>query len=365
MYYKTDQDRVAVALSGGVDSSVSTALLLEQGYKVFAIHMKLWKPKNQDNKILDDLSRAKNVAKLLGIKLLVVDYEDLFKEKIYSSYLSDLQKGFTPNPCVICNRLIKWGALLNFAIENGADSLATGHYARLMSEVSGGISLWKGIDQSKDQSYVLSVLSQPILQQIILPLGEYSKSEIKQIGHSLGLIDNEDRESQDLCFLGGMKQKEFIQKYAKDILIPGEMVNMSGEIVGSHNGLPLYTIGQRKGIRIAYKEPLFVIDKNVHSNQLIVGTKQFLQQKALLAGKPNWISGSPPNEDCIYEIKIRYKATPLLGKLKIIENDNFIVQFVEYTRDITPGQQVVIYSGDQCLGSGEIQKSFNENLFEV
>jgi len=350
--------RVAIALSGGVDSLVAAIRLLQGGYDVFGVFMRLWRPSQQDHLNDDELEKVKYIAQKLNISLDVVDYQASFKDVVVKGYLNALTAGLTPNPCILCNRTIKWGLLLDYVRSKGADYLASGHYARLKPNANGSVSLYKGLDENKDQSYVLSVLPQSVLRQIKLPVGELTKSYVKQIASENGFKStNENRESQDLCFLEGLGQDTFIQQYLEKNLIPGDIIDNFGKIIGTHKGLPLYTIGQRKGLGIASPLPYYVVEKNIDDNVLFVTHSEGLLKFGLLAKDANWIADQTPDPAKQYHAKIRYRAKPLLAKVQMLTKFDFKVQFNEGLRDITPGQRIVLYDEECCLGGGEIVKA--------
>ena len=346
-------------MSGGVDSSVAAGLLIKEGYDVYGISMRLWRYCPQRTNAEDPLERAQAVANKLGIRLEIIDYEDVFYEQVVGSYLNDLKQGLTPNPCLVCNRLIKWGALLEHVQGEGADYLASGHYARLERDTEDQVRLYKGLDTQKDQSYVLSVLSQAQLKHAMLPLGMLHKADVKQIAEEMALPMQNSLESQDLCFLNGEKQRDFLRQFAPEMLQPGLILDQNGKELGEHEGLAFYTIGQRKGLRIAAPRPLYVLRKDLELNQLVVGYADELETQALLAVKANWITEQTPQSEKQYQVKIRYRAKPVGAKIKLVNTDRFVVQFEKGLRDITPGQRAVVYDGELCLGSGEIKSSLS------
>lgn len=354
---------VAVAMSGGVDSSVAAGLLLRAGYKVHGIHMRLWRFGQEGQASDDAQAKAQQVADLLGFPLEVVDYRDVFYSDVVEFYLTALKQGLTPNPCIRCNRLIKWGKLLTHVQVMGCEYLASGHYARLERTHGGQVNLLRGIDIGKDQSYVLSVLPQAVLQFMVLPLGELHKSEVRKLADDFHLPMSDRKESQDLCFLSGAGQDTFINNVAPEMLVPGDILEQGGQMLGKHHGLALYTIGQRKGLGIAESRPLYVIQKDLASNSLIVGHAEALLRKGLLAGDANWISGAAPLTDKNYALKIRYKAKLAFGRIELRPDGDFIVQFEQGLRDITPGQSVVVYDGDICLGGGVIRQAVDKYKF--
>jgi tRNA-specific 2-thiouridylase len=359
MYGIPEDAKIAVAMSGGVDSSVAAALLVEQGYQVFGMMLRLWSEPGQEtaNRCCtpEAMAVARQIASQLGIPFYAIDAKETFREVVVQSFIDGYAQGITPNPCLACNRHIRWEYLLNRAITLGADYLATGHYARLERTDGEPVRLLKGLDAAKDQSYVLSILDQSQLQFAVLPIGEYTKPEVREIAAGLKLPSARTKDSQDLCFLGGGDYHEFLEKYAPEIRKPGSIVTTGGKLLGQHQGLAFYTIGQRKGLGIAHSRPLYVIAKNIQDNTLVVGEENELGQNRLTAGAANWVCGSPLADPFRAEVKIRYTAG-LVPALVIPEGlDRFEVQFDHPQRDITPGQAAVAYLRDSAIVSGIIQ----------
>jgi len=357
------KEKVVVAMSGGVDSSVTAALLLEQGYDVSGVMLKLWKYTDFTNNDLisenGPSESASIVAKKLGISFELIDAEELFKRKIVDEFVRQYEHGFTPNPCFRCNQVIKWGFLLDVAKKMGADALATGHYARINKE-NGLFHLIKGIDNSKDQSYVLAGLTQEQLQYALLPLGQFSKSNVKQIAKQYGLVVADRPESQDLCFLPDGNYRKFLSSNGSITAKPGLIRSISGEIIGEHQGLIHYTIGQRKGLGSGLGVPYYVVSMDAENNELIIGKKEDLGSKKICARNINWILGEPPDTSLQYQVKIRYKATPTDCKLTSVSREKMCVVTDNPVRDATPGQFAVIYNQDEVIGSAEIHSTERE-----
>jgi tRNA-specific 2-thiouridylase len=347
---------VFVAMSGGVDSTIAAFLLQQSGYTVRGVHLLLWPPGPHPAPSAATL-RAEDAARRMGIDFQILDWREQFQAKVIDPYLNELSDGLTPNPCVRCNRQIKWGALLRFALAQGAEQLASGHYARLVRGEDGLVSLWRGRDRSKDQSYFLSALNQDTFQHMLFPLADMTKAEVRQLAAGLDLPSFEGQESQDLCFLGAGGQEEFLQTYAPQLLEPGEIVDSSGAHIGQHPGLALFTVGQRRNIRVAGPEPYYVLRKDLEHNRLVVGFKDELSADGILATDVNWISGSAPDLSRTYQMKIRSAASPAEGQVQILPNGDIITRLEKPLRDITAGQRLVIYDGDQCLGSALIIES--------
>ncbi len=352
------QGRVVVAMSGGVDSSVAAALLQQQGFDVIGMMLRLWSEPGREeyNRCCTPaaMAMARRVAAQLGIPFYPVDAQATFHDVVVKSFIDGYTQGITPNPCLACNREIRWGLLLNHALALGADYMATGHYARLRREPSQPVQLLRAVDHAKDQSYILSVLTQEQLRHALFPVGEYTKHEIRQIAQDLNLPVAQSKESQDLCFLAGNDYASFLKRNAPTIEQPGPIFNRAGEILGEHEGLAFYTIGQRKGLGITAPLPLYVLEKERAQNALIVGTADELGSRELLATGVNWQSGTTPTDTFRAEVKIRYTAKPMRAEVTPRDEDTARVVFNELARDITPGQVAVFYQDDLVIGGGVI-----------
>jgi tRNA-specific 2-thiouridylase len=350
--------RVVVALSGGVDSSVAAALLKEQGYDVMGMMLRLWsEPGKEDSNRCctpDSMAQARRVAAKLDIPFYVIDAKDVFRETVVQYFLDGYARGETPNPCLICNRQIRWTFLLDHALALGADYMATGHYVRIQKDEGGRMKLLRAVDRSKDQSYVLHVLTQEKLAKALFPVGDYPKTEIRAIAGKYGLPTASRKDSQDLCFLAGEDYRNFLQRHAAEILKPGEIVTRDGRAIGQHNGLANYTIGQRKGLGGASPVPLYVLGKNSGTNTLIVGTQDELGSRELTARDVNWLSGETPPGAFRAEVKIRYTAKEAEAWVTPIDGDQAQVRFDAPQRDITAGQAAVFFDGDLLIGGGII-----------
>jgi tRNA-uridine 2-sulfurtransferase len=356
----SDLPLVVVGLSGGVDSSVAAALLVQQGYPVAGVMLRLWSSPGEESTnrccTPDAMAQARRVAAQLGIPFYAIDAQTIFRQVVVQSFLDGYAGGLTPNPCLMCNRRIRWGFMLNYALSMGAQFMATGHYARLRNGTNGNVELLRGLDPAKDQSYVLSVLSQEQISHTLLPLGEYTKPQVRQLARDFGLPVAERAESQDLCFLAGKDYRDFLQEYAPGVVLPGPILSRDGKEIGQHQGLAFYTIGQRKGLKIAAPGPLYVLGKDFLRNSLLVGTRQDLGWQQLIAGQVNWVAGMPPEGPFRAHVQIRYRAEAAPGLLTLLEDGRFIVQFDHALRDITPGQSAVVYREEICLGSGIIEE---------
>jgi tRNA-specific 2-thiouridylase len=285
----------------------------------------------------------------------VVDAKSVFRETVVQYFLDGYARGETPNPCLLCNRQIRWTFLLDHALALGAEFMATGHYVRKMKDEDGRMKLLRAVDPSKDQSYVLHVLTQEKLRRALFPVGDYPKTEIRKIAEAFGLPTASRPDSQDLCFLAGEDYRAFLQRNAAEMLKPGEIVTTDGRVVGHHNGLPNYTIGQRKGLGLASPVPLYVLMKHATRNTLVVGPADELGFMALTARDVNWISGAAPTEPFHAEVKIRYTARPAGAWVTPLNGEQAQVQFDLPARDATPGQAAVFYVEEEVLGGGIIQ----------
>ena len=353
---------VVVAMSGGVDSSVTAALLVEEGYNVIGMMMRLWSEETFDggahNRCCtpEQMNDARKIADTLGIPFYVLDTKATFRNTVVQYFIDEHALGNTPNPCLECNRQIRFTFLQQNAMALGADYLATGHYARVMQAEDGKYQLRAGLDPRKDQSYVLSVMGQDELSHALFPIGEYEKTEVREIAERIGLSVHNKQDSQDLCFLGDGDYRRFLRDHAPQIIEPGAIMTRSGEVLGEHGGLVNYTIGQRRGLGGAHDVPLYVLGKDVEQNALLVGTKDELGRDQLTAKRVNWVSGVVPDAPFEAQVKIRYKAKPVPATVTPLGTDRVHVHFEMPLRDITPGQGAVIYDGDNCLGGGTIER---------
>lgn len=355
---------VAVAMSGGVDSSVTAALLVEQGYPVIGMMLRLWNEQDSERSnrccTPESMAMARRVAAQLSIPFYVLDAQQYFYDAVVKPFINDYTHNLTPNPCIVCNRSVRWDFLLNHALAAGADFLATGHYARLTQNPVHTFELLCGLDRSKDQSYVLYVLTQNQLKHAMFPLGELTKSEVRQLAHKYNLPVAERPDSQDLCFVGADGDyRQFLGRHAPDAFISGQIVDQQGKVMGYHQGLAAYTIGQRKGLHLASTTPLYVLEKDVHQNRLIVGQHEHSGKYFLIAKNVNWIAGQPPNASFAALVKIRYKAHAIPCVVEIVDGSSLQVKFENPVQDITPGQAAVLYNGEVCLGGGIISNEIN------
>lgn len=348
-------------MSGGVDSSVAAALLKEQGYDVVGIMLKLWSDgdaeRGRANRCCTpaDVDTARSIAHQLAIPFYLINIADSFKATVVDYFIDEYAAGRTPNPCLICNRQIRFELLLNKALSLGAQYLATGHYARVRQVESGQYQLLRGVDAQKDQSYVLSVLGQKELAHALWPLGEMTKPQVRELAQKFNLPVAEKVESQDLCFLANGDYRDFLTRHAPAGSIrAGEIRDTAGKVLGEHQGLPFYTIGQRKGIGVAASEPLYVIALDAADNAVIVGTKNELGRRDCTARDMHYVSGASPIEPFRASAKIRYKAREALVTVRP-QGTSAQIEFDELQRDITPGQGLVLFDEDSVIGQGFIE----------
>ena len=358
-------NKIIVGLSGGVDSSVAAFLLLQKGYEVEALFMKNWDEDDEDEycSASQDLADAQQVADQLGIKLHTVNFSHEYWEEVFEHFLSEHKKGRTPNPDVLCNQRIKFKAFLDYAKDLGAKKIATGHYARIAEE-NGKFQLKAGLDGNKDQSYFLHLLNQEQLSQSLFPLGEIDKQEVRKIAKNNNFLNAEKKDSTGICFIGERPFSEFLTTFLPKE--KGDIVDQNGDFIKHHDGLPFYTIGQRKGLEIGggfsdSPEPWFVADKILESNKIIVvqGDHHLLYHNSLIADDIHWVDLTPkPSFSC--SAKIRYRQASQNCNVRLNDDQTIKVDFIESQRAITPGQSVVFYDGDICLGGSVIKSKSNE-----
>jgi tRNA-specific 2-thiouridylase len=339
------QKRVVVAMSGGVDSSVAAALLKQAGYEVSGIHARLW-PKAEPRGHISDL---KGICRLLGISFKQVDLTEDFRRLVVDYFSQEYSRGRTPNPCIVCNQQLKFGLLMDRVLETGAEYMATGHYARI-EPAPDGYRLLKATDENKDQSYFLYTLGQRQLERLLLPLGGLSKEKVKNIAGGLGLPAVSRSESQDICFIPGNDYRAFISRHIS--FQPGDIVDIKGKVLGQHDGLAKFTVGQRQGLGLTSDEPMYVIELDAAHNRLVVGSKDQLLHSVLLASQLSWVSGKAPAGPINIIAKVRYKAPEVAAELYL--NNGAEVRFIEPQQAIAPGQSVVFYRDDAVLGGGII-----------
>ena len=372
------KQKIAVAMSGGVDSGVTAALLVKQGYKVAGFHLQLWSEGRKDKS--ESLKAARKTTHQLGIPFYIADFQQVFKKRVVDYFLQEYGLGQTPNPCVVCNRFIKFGELLVYVRKLGYDYLATGHYARILggsgdtffahgeftsslrSELSsqfaqnGRLRLSMGKDKNKDQSYFLYNLTQKKLAQVMFPVGDFLKTEVVKMAKKWKLAAAERPESQEVCFFPEKDYRPFLKRQIKRKIIPGEVIDTQGKIIGKHQGIPLYTIGQRHGFTITDKKmigPFYVAAKDYKKNQLIVGFGKEVERKEFMIKETNWISDKSPKDKLKCKVRIRHQGE-LLGCKLGINSHGVAVLLNEGERGVAPGQAAVFFQGEEVLGGGII-----------
>ncbi len=350
--------RAIIAMSGGVDSSVAALLMKEQGYDIIGVTLKLHTG-NADDELScctqQDILDAKAVCDRLGVEHRVIDFESNFKENVIDRFVSSYINGGTPNPCIDCNRFIKFSKMLEIAKEEDFDYIVTGHYARVSyDEESERYLLKKGIDENKDQSYVLYSLTQDVLSRLKLPLGELSKDRVRELADEFSLDNAQKKDSQDICFVTDGKYADFITDYTKKQFPDGDFVDTCGKVLGTHKGIIRYTIGQRKGLNLALPQPMYVCKKDIDTNTVTLCLNDELFSKELFADDVNFIAFKELKEPMKLKAKIRYKHKEADATLYPFDDGKIRLVFDEPQRAITKGQAVVMYIGDTVVGGATI-----------
>lgn len=350
--------KVVIGMSGGVDSSVAAYLLKEQGYEVIGVTMQIWQKEfelsnNEKCCGLSAIDDARKVAENIGISYDIINFRNEFEENVIKTFIDEYKAGRTPNPCVVCNRYVKWESLLTKARELGADYVATGHYARIEKLENGRYSIRNSKTAEKDQTYALYNLTQEQLKKTIMPVGDYTKDEVRNIAKKIGLEVASKPDSMDICFVPDGDYAGFIRKNSDMKIEKGNFVDTKGNIIGEHKGIINYTIGQRKGLNIAMGHPVFVTEIRPKTNEVVIGENSDIMKNVVLANKINYMSESEIDENKIYTAKIRYNHRGAKCKLKK-DGERIVCTFDENVRAITPGQALVVYDGDYVALGGTI-----------
>jgi tRNA-specific 2-thiouridylase len=343
--------KIAVGLSGGVDSAVSAYLLKEQGYDVTGVYIQCWDEKADGCTAEEDRADAAKVAAHLDIKFKHLNFVKEYKQKVIEYFYTDFKAGRTPNPDVLCNKEIKFGMFLDWALEEGFDYVGTGHYAQVKEE-KGKFRLYQGLDDTKDQSYFLYLLDQHKLSKTVFPLGEIKKSKVRKIAKKVGFHNAEKPDSVGICFIGEVDIKDFLKKRIKPKM--GNVINKGGEVIGEHDGVWFYTIGQRHGFRVSkyHSLPLYVIRKNVKDNELVVGYAKDGERNSFSVENVHWIA-EEPDKDFKCEVRIRHLGQFYPAKLRL---SDMFVELKNPIFGVAPGQSAVFYKDGEVLGGGVISK---------
>lgn len=355
--------KVMLGMSGGVDSSAAAAILLEQGYDVIGVTLQIWQDTDEETKkseggccSLSAVDDARRVANKLGIPYYVLNFKDIFKTTVIDYFKEEYFKGRTPNPCIACNRHVKWQAMLDKAVAMGIDYIATGHYAKVeFDSTTGRFILKKSVTVKKDQTYALYNLTQDQLSRTLMPCGDYTKEQIREFAKETGLPVHSKPDSQEICFIPDNDYGRYLSENGNHKIIPGDFVDTKGNVLGKHKGIVHYTVGQRKGLGIAFGKPMFVVGLDVKNNRVILGDDTEVYSSKLFATDLNFISIEKPIDGMRVNAKIRYSAKEAPATINIIDENRVAVTFDDAQRAITPGQSVVFYDGDVVVGGGTIE----------
>jgi tRNA-specific 2-thiouridylase len=350
--------RILVAMSGGVDSATTAALLKREGHEVIGVTMQLWDYGDRDGGCCsaDDVRDARRVADQIGIPHYVVNYMDVFKRYVVEDFIGKYLSGKTPSPCILCNQFMKFDFLLRRALEIGADYLATGHYARIETdEETGGFYVCKALDRTKDQSYFLFTLTQKELSRLMFPLGSMTKEEVRGIAKGMNLRVANKPDSQEVCFITGGDYRDFLKDRVGIRGQRGEIVDVNGNVLGYHDGIYSFTVGQRRGLGIARGRPVYVLRVEPDTNRVIVGEEKEIFRTRLIANNLTWANGAP-SDGILVKAKIRYRHMEDDAVIRVRSHNEALVEFKTPQRAITPGQAVVFYREERVIGGGWINE---------
>lgn len=356
-----EKKTVVVGMSGGVDSSVAAYLLKEQGYEVIGVTMQIWQDEERETLEeqggccgLSAVDDARRVAWNLDIPYYVMNFKSEFKDKVIDYFIDEYTKGRTPNPCIACNRYVKWESLLKRSMDIGADYIATGHYAQIEQLPNGRYALKRSVTEAKDQTYALYNLTQDQLKRTLMPVGAYHKDEIRRIAEEIGLQIANKPDSQEICFIPDHDYAGFIKENSEMELEEGNFVNLKGEIIGRHKGITHYTVGQRKGLNLSMGHPVFVVEIRPETNEVVIGENEDIFTDTLRCSQLNWMSIEEPEGEISVIAKIRYSHKGAPCTIRKVGDDLVECKFREPQRAITPGQAVVFYDGEYVAGGGTI-----------
>jgi tRNA-specific 2-thiouridylase len=348
---------VLVAMSGGVDSSVAACLLREQGYAVVGAHMNLVHLDGVEHGCCGPRARADaaEVARIGGFPFEIIDLSAGFEREVVADFFAELEAGRTPNPCARCNGEIKFGSFLRLAEARGVDHVATGHYVRAEQDDAGGWHLLRGLDRSKDQTYMLHMLGQRELAMSLFPVGGLTKAETRALAERFGLPVASKPDSQELCFAPAGDAGAFVRTHAPSLVHQGELVDIDGRVVGTHDGTFAFTVGQRRGLGVALGAPAYVVDVDATANRVVVGPGELLSRRGLVADRVSWVAGRPPSGGPFEaDVRIRYRGEDAPGVVEPLGDGSLRVEFRTPQRAVAPGQSAVVYLGDEILGGGRI-----------